>query len=92
VGTLDDYSEVLSMSLARAMTLRDDVVWIASEITVQDDLADGALCALPFATKGTEESIGILWRNDTVPTPPEQTLISAMREAARVRYGVPGLR
>ncbi len=92
VGTLDDYSELLSMSLARAMTLRDDVVWIASEITVQDDLADGTLCALPFATKGTEESIGILWRNDTVPTPPEQTLISAMREAARVRYGVPGLR
>ena len=92
VGMLDDYSELLSMSLARAMTLRDDVIWIASEITVQDDLADGVLCALPFATKGTEESIGILWRNDTVPTPPEQTLISAMREAARVRYGTPGVR
>ena len=92
VGMLGDYSEVLSMSLARAMTLRDDVVWIASEITVQDDLANAVLCALPFATKGTEESIGILWRNDTVPTPPEQTLIGAMREAARVRYGMPGSR
>lgn len=92
VGTLDDYSELLSMSLARAMTLHGDVVWIASEITVLDDLDNGDLCALPFATKGTEESIGLLWRNDTVPTPPEQTLISAMREAARLRYGAQGVR
>ncbi|GAB3626196.1 pca operon transcription factor PcaQ [Pandoraea terrae] len=85
VGALPDYSEMLSMSLARTMTLRDDLVWIVPEIAVQHDVASGALVALPFVMRGTEESVGLMLRNDAVPTPPELTLINAFREVTRTR-------
>ncbi|HCT2243266.1 TPA: LysR family transcriptional regulator, partial [Klebsiella pneumoniae] len=69
--------ETLSASLSRQLTVDFDYVWFVPSGAVKDDLRRGVLTALPIATQGAGEPIGILTRVDATMTPGTQTLLSA---------------
>ncbi|MGI4382402.1 LysR substrate-binding domain-containing protein [Klebsiella pneumoniae] len=73
--------ETLSASLSRQLTVDFDYVWFAPSGAVKDDLRRGVLTALPIATQGAGEPIGILTRVDATLTPGTQTLLSAIRKS-----------
>ncbi|HBS6751708.1 TPA: LysR family transcriptional regulator [Klebsiella pneumoniae] len=73
--------ETLSASLSRQLTVDFDYVWFVPSGAVKDDLRRGVLTALPIATQGTGEPIGILTRVDATLTPGTQTLLSAIRKS-----------
>ncbi|MCY2045430.1 LysR substrate-binding domain-containing protein [Klebsiella pneumoniae] len=73
--------ETLSASLSRQLTVDFDYVWFVPSGAVKDDLRRGALTALPIATQGAGEPIGILTRVDATLTPGTQTLLSAIRKS-----------
>ncbi|MFO5519297.1 LysR substrate-binding domain-containing protein, partial [Klebsiella pneumoniae] len=73
--------ETLSASLSRQLTVDFDYVWFVPSGAVKDDLRRGVLTALPIATQGAGEPIGILTRVDATLTPGTQTLLSAIRKA-----------
>ncbi|POK97109.1 LysR substrate-binding domain-containing protein [Klebsiella pneumoniae] len=73
--------ETLSASLSRQLTVDFDYVWIVPSGAVKDDLRRGVLTALPIATQGAGEPIGILSRVDATLTPGTQTLLSAIRKS-----------
>lgn len=73
--------ETLSASLSRQLTVDFDYVWFVPSGAVKDDLRRGVLTALPIATQGAGEPIGILTRVDATQTPGTQTLLSAIRKS-----------
>ena len=73
--------ETLSASLSRQLTVDFDYVWFVPSGAVKDDLRWGVLSALPIATQGAGEPIGILTRVDATLTPGTQTLLSAIRKS-----------
>ena len=73
--------ETLSASLSRQLTVDFDYVWFVPSGAVMDDLRRGVLTALPIATQGAGEPIGILTRVDATLTPGTQTLLSAIRKS-----------
>lgn len=73
--------ETLSASLSRQLTVDFDYVWFVPSGAVKDDLRRGVLTALPIATQGAGEPIGILTRVDATLTPNTQTLLSAIRKS-----------
>ena len=73
--------ETLSASLSRQLTAGFDYVWFVPSGAVKDDLRRGVLTALPIATQGAGEPIGILTRVDATLTPGTQTLLSAIRKS-----------
>ncbi|HHH8639007.1 TPA: LysR substrate-binding domain-containing protein [Klebsiella pneumoniae] len=73
--------ETLSASLSRQLTVNFDYVWFVPSGAVKDDLRRGVLTALPIATQGAGEPIGILTRVDATLTPGTQTLLSAIRKS-----------
>ncbi|HBS7371128.1 TPA: LysR family transcriptional regulator [Klebsiella pneumoniae] len=73
--------ETLSASLSRQLTVDFDYVWFVPSGAVKDDLRRGVLTALPIATQGAGEPIGILTRVDVTLTPGTQTLLSAIRKS-----------
>ncbi|HGY1578987.1 LysR substrate-binding domain-containing protein [Klebsiella pneumoniae] len=73
--------ETLSASLSRQLTVDFDYVWFVPSGAVKDDLRRGVLTALPIATQGAGEPIGILIRVDATLTPGTQTLLSAIRKS-----------
>ncbi|MEZ6322963.1 LysR substrate-binding domain-containing protein [Klebsiella pneumoniae] len=73
--------ETLSTSLSRQLTVDFDYVWFVPSGAVKDDLRRGVLTALPIATQGAGEPIGILTRVDATLTPGTQTLLSAIRKS-----------
>ncbi|QIA12570.1 LysR family transcriptional regulator [Klebsiella pneumoniae] len=73
--------ETLSASLSRQLTVDFDYVWFVPSGAVKDDLRRGVLTALPIATQGAGELIGILTRVDATLTPGTQTLLSAIRKS-----------
>lgn len=73
--------ETLSASLSRQLTVDFDYVWFVPSGAVKDDLRRGVLSALPIATQGAVEPIGILTRVDATLTPGTQTLLSAIRKS-----------
>ncbi|MCD9841527.1 LysR substrate-binding domain-containing protein [Klebsiella pneumoniae] len=73
--------ETLSASLSRQRTVDFDYVWFVPSGAVKDDLRRGVLTALPIATQGAGEPIGILTRVDATLTPGTQTLLSAIRKS-----------
>ncbi len=76
-----DCIETLSASLSRQLTVDFDYVWFVPSGAVKDDLRRGVLTALPIATQGAGEPIGILTRVDATLTPGTQTLLSAIRKS-----------
>ncbi|HDS7012242.1 TPA: LysR family transcriptional regulator [Klebsiella variicola] len=77
----DGCIETLSASLSRQLTVDFDYVWFVPSGAVKDDLRRGVLSALPIATQGAGEPIGILTRVDATLTPGTQTLLSAIRKS-----------
>ncbi|MDU6089481.1 MAG: LysR substrate-binding domain-containing protein [Klebsiella pneumoniae] len=73
--------ETLSASLSRQLTVDFDYVWFVPSGAVKDDIRRGVLTALPIATQGAGEPIGILTRVDATLTPGTQTLLSAIRKS-----------
>ena len=73
--------ETLSASLSRQLTVDYDYVWFVPSGAVKDDLRRGVLTALPIATQGQGEPIGILTRVDTPLSSGAQTLLSAVRKS-----------
>ncbi|HBR1556182.1 LysR family transcriptional regulator [Klebsiella quasipneumoniae] len=73
--------ETLSASLSRQLTVDFDYVWFVPSGAVKDDLRRGVLSALPIATQGAGEPIGILTRVDATLTPGTHTLLSAIRKS-----------
>ncbi|HCI4559477.1 TPA: LysR family transcriptional regulator [Klebsiella quasipneumoniae subsp. similipneumoniae] len=73
--------ETLSASLSRQLTVDFDYVWFVPSGAVKNDLRRGVLTALPIATQGAGEPIGILTRVDATLTPGTQTLLSAIRKS-----------
>ncbi|MEH3370272.1 LysR substrate-binding domain-containing protein [Klebsiella variicola] len=73
--------ETLSASLSRQLTVDFDYVWFVPSGAVKDDLRRGVLSALPIATQGAGEPIGILTRVDATLTAGTQTLLSAIRKS-----------
>ena len=73
--------ETLSAALSRQLTVDFDYVWFVPSGAVKDDLRRGVLTALPIATQGAGEPIGILTRVDATLTPGTQTLLSAIRKS-----------
>lgn len=73
--------ETLSASLSRQLTVDYDYVWFVPSGAVKDDLRRGVLTALPIATQGAGEPIGILTRVDATLTPGTHTLLSAIRKS-----------
>ncbi|HDG1692014.1 TPA: LysR family transcriptional regulator [Kluyvera georgiana] len=73
--------ETLSASLSRQLTVDYNYVWFVPSGAVKDDLRRGTLTALPIATQGQGEPIGILTRVDTTLSSGAQTLLSAVRKS-----------
>ncbi|MEQ0368571.1 LysR substrate-binding domain-containing protein [Klebsiella sp. JB_Kp042] len=73
--------ETQSASLSRQLTVDFDYVWFVPSGAVKDDLRRGVLTALPIATQGAGEPIGILTRVDATLTPGTHTLLSAIRKS-----------
>lgn len=73
--------ETLSASLSRQLTVDYNYVWFVPSGAVKDDLRRGTLTALPIATQGQGEPIGILTRVDTKLSSGAQTLLSAVRKS-----------
>ena len=73
--------ETLSASLSRQLTVDYDYIWFVPSGAVKDDLRRGVLTALPIATQGQGEPIGILTRVDTPLSSGAQTLLSAVRKS-----------
>ncbi|MFO5700106.1 LysR substrate-binding domain-containing protein, partial [Klebsiella pneumoniae] len=73
--------ETLSASLSRQLTVDFDYVWFVPSGAVKDDLRRGVLTALPIATQGAGEPIGILTRVDATLTPGTETPRSTNRKS-----------
>jgi LysR family pca operon transcriptional activator len=72
--------ETLSVSLATALVLQNDAVWIAPRSAVQRELDAGRLQALKADTQGSEEPVGLLLRSEGAPgTPALRTLLQRLR-------------
>ncbi|UXU90842.1 pca operon transcription factor PcaQ [Burkholderia sp. S-53] len=84
---LDSFIEVLSVSVARALALENDAVWFVPLYAAEYDLSAGALARLPLPSAGTDEPVGLILRTDAQPTPVARTLIDAVRDIARSRFG-----
>ncbi|KVD25466.1 LysR family transcriptional regulator [Burkholderia ubonensis] len=84
---LDAFIEVLSVSVARALALENDAVWFVPQYAAEYDLSTGALARLPLPSAGTDEPVGLILRTDAEPSPVARTLIDAVREIARARFG-----
>ena len=75
-------TETQSVSLARALTLLSDAVWITPLHAVQLDLDSGLLRQLNVSVPGNAEPLGILSRSGAAPSELAQQLIQTLRELA----------
>jgi len=73
--------ETLDTSLARALVLTGDHVWLTPEGAAQPDLATGALVRLAVAIT-PEEPVGLMLRTDALPSASLQALLGAVRSQA----------
>ncbi|MEO3988784.1 LysR substrate-binding domain-containing protein [Pseudocitrobacter cyperus] len=76
--------ETLSASLSRQLTVDYNYVWFVPSGAVRDDLRHGSLTALPIATQGQGEPIGVLTRVDTPLSSGAQTLLASIRKSMPV--------
>lgn len=82
-----NYTETLSISLARQLTRTSDTVWFAQLGAVRAELEDGTLVALTIPTTGAEEPVGLARRSDASLGEAALALIAALREEAALRRG-----
>jgi LysR family transcriptional regulator, pca operon transcriptional activator len=87
-NALSSLVETLSVSLGRALALHNDAVWFVPSGAVEHDIELGLLARLPMPFAGTDEPIGLIRRNDHGPSPTAESLMDAIRDAARGRATV----
>jgi DNA-binding transcriptional LysR family regulator len=75
-------TETQSVSVARALTLMSDTVWITPLHAVQLDLDRGWLRRLNVPMPGNDEPVGILSSSGTTPGELAQQLMQTLRELA----------
>lgn len=80
-----DCIETISVSLARVLTRQSDAVWFVPAGAVRDELGAGTLAALPIATAGTEEPVGLLSRSEGEVGALALEFMQRLRQAARRR-------
>ena len=61
---------------------QSDAIWIISAGVVADDMASGALVALPVDTTDTRGPVGLTMRTDAMTSPAFSILLQTIREAA----------
>lgn len=69
VGELPRRIETISGAFGRVYMQNRDAIWIISQGVVANELATGALVALPFDTRMTRGAVGLMTRPGTEPTP-----------------------
>ncbi|HTN63935.1 MAG TPA: pca operon transcription factor PcaQ [Devosia sp.] len=82
VTNLRDEVETVSTAFGRSFTRLTDAVWIISEGVVAEDIENGWLVELPFATVETLGPVGLTTRTDTAPSLAGLAFIQAVRDAA----------
>ncbi|GAB2662455.1 LysR substrate-binding domain-containing protein [Gordonia jinhuaensis] len=80
--------ETLTVSVARALTVNSETVWLIPERTIADDVAAGALVRLPIDTTGSAEPVGILRAARRTPRPdPAEPLVAEFIDVLREQVG-----
>ncbi|PIJ49519.1 LysR family transcriptional regulator [Erwinia sp. OLTSP20] len=72
--------ETSATSLARQLALRYDYVWFVPSGAIKEDLAHSALAALPIASHGPGEPVGIITRSADTLSVGAEILLSAIRK------------
>jgi pca operon transcription factor PcaQ len=80
-----NFTETLSISLARQLTRGSDTVWFAPLGAVRAELQDGSLLSLALSTEGAEEPVGLVRRSDATLGAAASSLVAALREEAGLR-------
>jgi DNA-binding transcriptional LysR family regulator len=73
-------TETQSVSVARALTLLSDAIWITPEHPVQLDIDKGWLHRLNVAVPGSAEPVGLLSRSGEAPTELAAHLMDTLRD------------
>jgi len=73
-------TETQSVSLARALTLLSDAVWITPQHAVQLDIDTGWLCRLNVPAPGSAEPVGLLSRSGATLSELAEQLMDTLRE------------
>ena len=73
-------TETQSVSVARALTLLSDAVWITPQHPVQLDIDMGWLCRLNVPVPGSAEPVGLLCRSGASPTELAAHLMDTLRD------------
>jgi len=73
-------TETQSVSVARALTLLSDSVWITPQHAVQLDIDRGWLCRLNIPVPGGAEPVGLLCRSGANPGELAEQLMDTLRE------------
>ncbi|WP_161974753.1 LysR substrate-binding domain-containing protein [Piscinibacter terrae] len=76
--------DTLETSLARGLVMHADHAWFTPIGCAQPDLDSGAMVQLP-AVITPDEPVGVMLRNDALPTAAVQALVQAAREEAKTR-------
>ena len=76
-------AETQSVSVARALTLLSDAVWITPQHAVQLDIDSGWLCQLNVPVPGSAEPVGLLSRSGANLTELAEQLMDTLRELSR---------
>lgn len=80
--------------LGCALALHEDAVWFVPSPAVEDDLAGGLFVRLSLPFGGTDEPIGMIRRNDEMPSPAVVGLVEGIRptgqqrEQARIKMAI----
>ena len=78
--------ETVSGAFGRVHVPRSDAVWIISTGVVANELADGRLVRLPFATAGTAGPVGLMTRANEAETPERELFRLATDRALAVLF------
>jgi LysR family pca operon transcriptional activator len=74
--------ETLSMSMARALTLEHDALWLVPRSAVARDIASSSLAVAPAALPGSEERVGITTKRGAAHGAATRAMIARLREVA----------
>ncbi|MCD0502939.1 pca operon transcription factor PcaQ [Bordetella petrii] len=77
--------ECLSVSLSLELALQNDAVWFVPSSLVEPRIAHRVLVNLPVPSRGTDEPMGLLRRNDVAQSPAAVALLDALRQAGLQR-------
>lgn len=75
--------ETIDVSFGRSFVLQTDAVWCVPTGVVHNDLATGALVALPIDTHASQGPVGLSLRADRLPSEALQRLLAEIRAEVR---------